>query len=136
MSDKKKTILIVDNDIDFIAVERAHLEQAGYEVLSAENTQQAQEILDANAVDMVIVEVMLEHMDSGFTLCYQIKKECPDMPVIILTGVAAQTDIEFDAVTDEEKSWIKADVLLAKPVRFEELKREVERLFEPSTCRE
>ena len=30
--------------------------------------------------------------------------------------------------TEEERSWIKADALLAKPIRFEQLKAEIDRL--------
>lgn len=129
MSENAKTILIVDNDLDFLALERTHLEHAGYNVVSAENSTAAQEALAANKVDLVVLEVMLEHTDSGFALCYHIKKSFPNVPIIIVTAVAAKTGIEFDAATAEEKSWIKADVLLAKPARFEELKREIERLL-------
>ncbi len=37
--------------------------------------------------------------------------------------------MDFDAATDEERSWIKADAMLAKPIRFEQLKREIDRLL-------
>ncbi len=56
------------------------------------------------------------------------KKKYPGMPVVLVTAVTSETGLEFDAATDEERSWVKADALLAKPVRFEQLKREIERL--------
>jgi CheY-like chemotaxis protein len=62
-------------------------------------------------------------------LCYHIKRKDPGIPVVLLTAVTHQTGLEFDAVTDEERSWVKADAMLAKPVRFEQLEREIERLL-------
>jgi hypothetical protein len=48
----------------------------------------------------------------------------------MITGVSSETGIEFDAVTDEERSWLKADSLLVKPVRYEQLKREMARFIQ------
>ena len=50
------------------------------------------------------------------------------MPVILVTGVAAETGLEFDSTTGEERSWIKADRVIAKPIRFEQLESEIARL--------
>ena len=43
------------------------------------------------------------------------------MPVILVTAVASETGLDFDAATAEERGWIKADAVLDKPVRFEQL---------------
>jgi len=130
MPTKAKTILIVDDDPDFIAIERMQLEAAGYTVVSAEGQQQAEETLKTLSPDMAIVDLMLEHMDGGFALCHHIKARTPAIPVIIVTGVTSETGLEFDASTAEERSWIKADLMLTKPVRFEQLLAEVQRLLE------
>ena len=61
-------------------------------------------------------------------LSYHIKKKYPGLPVILVTGVAAETGLEFDSTTGEERSWIKADRVLAKPIRFEQLAAEIHRL--------
>jgi CheY-like chemotaxis protein len=58
------------------------------------------------------------------------KRIYPDMPVIILTAVTAATGLDFHARSDEARSWVKADALLDKPVRFEQLKEEVQRLLQ------
>lgn len=71
----------------------------------------------------------MENMDGGFALAYHIKKKDPKIPVIIASGVTSETGIEFDAKTDEEKSWIKADAFLAKPIRFEQLEKEINTLL-------
>jgi two-component system, OmpR family, response regulator len=71
----------------------------------------------------------MEHTDSGFTLCHHIKKRYPDVPVIIITAVTSETGLEFDSYTAEERSWVKADSMLSKPIRVEQLLREIERLL-------
>ncbi|MFA6134610.1 MAG: response regulator [Phycisphaerae bacterium] len=135
MSDERTTpsghtILLVDDNMDFLTVNRSQLEERGFNVLCAESAKAAEEVLAAHHVDLAIVDMMLEHMDSGLVLCYHIKKNKSQVPVILVSAVASETGIEIDAATDEERSWVKADVMLTKPVRFEQLAREIDRLLE------
>lgn len=122
-----KTILVVDDDVDFLTQHRILLESVGYEVLTAESQAQAEELLTRQQPDLAVVDLMMENADGGFALCYHIKKQNPGIPVILVTAVASETGLEFDASTDEERTWVKADAFLAKPVRFEQLRREIER---------
>lgn len=122
-------ILLVDDDPDFLESMGQQLHAAGYGVISANSQKQAEALLADNRVNVAIVNLIMEHMDSGFVLCHHIKRKDPNIPVIMVTGVAAVTGIEFDASTDEERTWIKADSVLAKPVRFDQLQREIERLL-------
>ncbi len=126
---EKRTVLIVDDDPDFLVQQRTGVEALGYEVVSGESRQEAERILDELKPDLAIIDVMMDEMDGGFVLSYSIKQRYPDVPVIIVSGVTSESGIAFDAATDEEKSWIKADAFLAKPIRFEQLKQQVERLL-------
>ncbi|MBI9017526.1 MAG: response regulator [Phycisphaerae bacterium] len=129
MTESKKTILLIDDDIDFLTQEQMQLEAAGYNVITASSIKEGIETLNNNDFDMAIVDLMLEDADGGFKLCYKIKKKDPSIPVMLVTAVASETGLEFGASTDEERSWIKADKMLTKPVRFEQLKREVKHLL-------
>ena len=120
---------MVDDDIDFLTQHRVYLESAGYRVVTAQGQRQAEELLKTTKPDLAMVDLMMEHVDGGFALCYHIKKMDPAIPVILVTAVSSETGLEFDASTKEERSWVKADVMLAKPVRFDQLKREIERLL-------
>lgn len=128
-SEKKHTILVVDDDEDFVFQLKAQFEAAGYAVNVAHNGKNALEILETARPDVAILDLMMEKPDIGFKLCYRIKKKDPSIPIIMVTSVTSETGLEFDAATKEERSWVKADVLLAKPVRFEQLQREVARLL-------
>lgn len=129
MTETKKTILIVDDDEDFLFQLKVQLEGAGYAVVSADSVPRARRVIANTRPDAAILDLMMEEMDAGFTLCHEIKKAYPNCPVIMCTAVVSETGMEFDAATSEERSWIKADALLDKPVRFEQLKRELDRFL-------
>lgn len=129
MADSSKTVLVVDDDVDFLAQEQLHLERAGYRVITAGSRKEAEELLEKERPDLALVDLMMEEVDGGFTLCYHIKRKDPTIPVIMVTAVSSETGMEFDAATSEERQWVKADAMLAKPVRFEQLKRVVDRLL-------
>jgi len=128
-TDAKKTVLIVDDDVDFLTQQRLNLEGAGFDVRTAESQAEAEKLLAGFRPDVAVVDLMMEHMDGGFALCHHIRKKDPTIRVILCTAVASETSLAFDAATEEERSWVKADALLAKPVRFEQLRREIDRLL-------
>lgn len=128
----QKTMLIVDDDVDFLFQMETQLRGNGYEVVSANTKDEALKLIETTTPDMAILDLMMEHMDDGFTLCYELKKRIPSMPVILVTGVAAETGMSFDTASQGNRDWIKADVLLPKPVRFEQLSREIKRLLKES----
>ena len=125
----KKRVLVVDDDEDFLFQQQTLLEAAGFDVVTACGQTEAEKLLESIEPDIAVVDLMMEHADGGFALCYHIKKRFPTTPVILVTGVTRETGIEFDAATVEERAWIKADVVLDKPIRFEQLTREIDRLL-------
>jgi DNA-binding response OmpR family regulator len=124
-----KTILVVDDDFDFAQQQKLQLENAGFNVLLADSQRKAEEMLSQIRPDLAVVDLMMEYKDSGFALCYHIKKKDPTIPVILVTAVTSETGLEFDAATEEERSWVKADAMLAKPLRFEQLLAELRQLL-------
>lgn len=124
-----KKVLVVDDDPDILDQVELVLKANGYDVATANSAANAEEFLTSTQPDMVILDLMMEQMDSGFVLCHQIKKLYPNMPIIMLTAVHASTGLGFDIKTPEAKSWIKADCILDKPVRAEELLNSVRKLL-------
>ena len=129
MTGKEKIILIVDDDLDCLFQMRLHLEGAGFNVVSAESEHEATEYLKDHRPDMAIIDLMMEHRDSGFVLSYHIKKRDPSIPVILVTAVTSETGLAFDAATEEERAWVKTDAIMTKPVREDQLLREIDRLI-------
>jgi CheY-like chemotaxis protein len=123
------TVLLVDDDADFLAQQKLALENAGFTVLCAGSEEEARGVMDQHRPDVAVLDIMMEHMDSGFVLSHDLKKARPDMPVILVSSVMSETGLDFDTATAEERSWLKADAMLAKPVRCEQLTSEIDRLL-------
>jgi CheY-like chemotaxis protein len=122
-------ILLVDDDQDVTDQLSILLRQDGFTVAIANSQAEAEEALIAAKPDLAIIDLMMEQQDSGFVLCHEIKKLFPQTPVIILTSVKAATGLSFAPNSADQQSWLKADVLLDKPVRPERLKNEISRLL-------
>ncbi|NLO19190.1 MAG: response regulator [Ignavibacteria bacterium] len=126
---QKKLILIVDDDIDFLSQNKTLLSKEGYDVVTAEGQAEAEQILQNTNPDLVVSDLMMENFDGGFWLSEIVKKKNPNTPVIIVTSVTRELGFKFDTTTEDERSWIKADKLLNKPIRFEQLLKEVQKLI-------
>ena len=125
----KTKVLLVDDDIDFLAIMKANLEASGYEVFTGETGAETGPLIDEHTPDIVVMDLMLEHYDTGFVVCYEIKKKRPSLPVIICSAVEQEVGLVFDTATEEERAWIKADAFLAKPIRYEQLLGRIEKLL-------
>lgn len=125
----KPNVLLVDDDQDFLDIMSMNFEKDGWNVTALHSEREAREYLGQQRPDLAVLDLMIERMDSGFTLAHMIKKIDDTIPVLLVTGVTAETGMEFDKIgSSGEKNWIKADVILAKPVRFEQIRRELEKL--------
>jgi two-component system, OmpR family, response regulator len=129
MKPSNLTILIVDDDTDYLLQTRINIEKYGYKTITADSQREAEIILDKIKPDLAIIDLMMENEDSGFILSYKLKKKYPDVPVIILTAVAAETGISFDITDENNRKWIRADLFLEKGIKTEILKDEIEKLL-------
>ncbi len=125
----KAKILVVDDDPDMVEQLALLLQAEGYEVLAAGSQEEAEQLLMTARPDVAIVDLIMEQQDSGFILCHEIRKLYPGTLVILLTSVKAATGISFATTSAEQQSWVKADRLLDKPVRPEQLENEIRRLL-------
>ena len=86
-------ILVVDDEPVIREVLRASLAAEGYEVHSAENGPEALELLEQEAIDLVLLDVMMPRM-SGYEVCRSIRQnhDLEDLPVIFLTARSRPAD--------------------------------------------
>ena len=129
MTEIRKKILIVDDDIDSLALLKMHVGNFGFDTITAESQKEGEDIISKEKPDLAIFDLMMENKDSGFILSYKIKKKYPDVPVIIVTAVTAETGMIFGLDTEEERNWIKADQYLEKDIRPDQLQREINKLL-------
>ncbi len=129
LKEKKKTVLIVDDDSDFLFQMKLGVTDMGFEVLTAGTEKEAEDIIQRQRPDLAILDLMMENHDTGFILCHKIKRKYPDVPIIIVSAVTAETGMLFDVTTEEEQEWIKADLFLDKGIRMDQLHKEINKLL-------
>ena len=125
----KHRVLLVDDDPDFLLQHRLLLERAGYDVHAAKSEAEALGMLETEQFDAAVLDLMLEHEDGGFILAHHIRRHS-SMPIIIVSAVTSETGLVFGPEGAGESGWVKADAILPKPIRFEQLTRELERLLQ------
>ena len=127
-----QTILLVDDDIQFVNQTRQRLADSGYQVLCARSRAEAESMLEQSKPDALVSEVMLERPDAGFCLAWSAKKRYPKMPVLLVSSVTWRTGLQFNLSRSGDSAWIQADAFINKPVRSEELENEIRRSLRPS----
>jgi two-component system NtrC family response regulator len=80
-----ETILVVDDEKNYLVVLETLLEGEGYEVLTSYNPVQALELLRNCDADLVITDMKMPKMN-GIELLERAKKGDPDLPVIMMTA--------------------------------------------------
>jgi CheY-like chemotaxis protein len=123
------TILVADDDPDYLFQTVLNLEKAGYKTVTVESQAEAESVISKFKPDLAIFDLMMENDDSGFILCYKLKKKYPDVPVILATAVARETGMSFSLDSESEKAWIRADRYMEKGIRAEQLDQEIMKLL-------
>ena len=122
---KKTTILLVDDDPDFVEATRVILEGAGYAVKSASNGKEALAGLKKGGVDLLVLDVMMTHDTEGFHIAQEIRENpaTAKVPIVMLTGIAQKTGFAFSPETDAD--YMPVDAFLEKPVDPDVLLNEI-----------
>ena len=107
-----QTVLVVDDDKNLRISVGAHLERAGYEVLTATDGREALRVTYGERPDLIILDVMMPELDGFETL--EMLREVSNVPVIMLT---VRSD-EDDKVRGLE---LGADDYMTKPFGAREL---------------
>ena len=111
----KQKILLVDDDPVIRETVREALLQAGFEVFTAENGQQAIEALKKDVPDAVILDRRMPVMDGNETLkCLKADEKTSAIPVIMLTG-------DHDIKQVMESLELGANEYVVKPVAPEDM---------------
>ena len=124
---KPKTILVVDDDQDFLMQMDLQLRAAGFGVVLAGSLREARQALDRRTPDLVLTDRMMESVDAGLDLCHEVKTAVPGTPVILVTS--AYQDMGLRREEPGQAGRLPADAVLAKPLRAEALRREIRRLL-------
>ncbi|MEY8559159.1 response regulator transcription factor [Jeotgalicoccus halotolerans] len=102
-----KKLLVVDDEPSILTLLKFNLEQSGFEVLTAENGNDALEIAVNEDLTLIVLDLMLPGMD-GMDVCKTLRQEKINTPILMLTA----KDDEFDKILGLE---LGADDYMTKP---------------------
>jgi CheY-like chemotaxis protein len=130
-TDEQPLILIVDDDYDFLEINRMILERAGYRVVTAAEPQQALAKMAKEKPDLVISDLMMTSLDSGFSFARAIKEDprYADVPVILSTSVSSAMGLDFRPRSAEETAQMNVDAYFDKPLVPAKLLAKIEELL-------
>lgn len=111
---REKTVLLVDDDADFVEMNRALLEEKGYSVHVAFNGKQCLEEVAARRPDLIILDMVMESTSDGFDVSRELRTSeiTRGIPLVMITSV--NDSIPFRLEPDH--TWLPVDALLEKPV--------------------
>ena len=96
ISDRRKLILIVEDDVDLVQLVTRWLEREGYRVRSVASGHAGLEALAADPLpDLVLLDVMIPHI-RGFDILRRVRTDerMRLLPVVMMTGLAQEKDVK------------------------------------------
>ncbi|MGB2955181.1 MAG: response regulator [Anaerolineales bacterium] len=121
------TILIIDDDPDFVNATRIVLEKEGYKVERAAGGKEGFQVARKSSPDLVILDVMMDSVLDGVSVSRKMNEDdaTRDIPIVMVTSIA-NTDYADLFPTDE---YIHIDAFLSKPIDPEKLINKIRRIL-------
>lgn len=95
--DSKKTVLTIDDDPDIRATLRIVLEAEGFSVGEASNGEEGLKAIERVKPDAILIDLMMESVDSGSTVAQKLKESGFEGPVYMLSSAGDTVRYNIDA---------------------------------------
>jgi DNA-binding response OmpR family regulator len=122
--ERKRRILVVDDEPDLTMLCRMSLEHSGFEVDTFNDSQEALSKFKPGSYDLVILDIKMPKMD-GFELYYEIKKKDNNAKVCFLTA----SELYYEEFRTNEYNALDKKLFIRKPIDNEELLKEVNKMM-------
>jgi two-component system, OmpR family, response regulator SaeR len=120
-------ILLVDDDQDLIEMNKAALEKKGHKVSAAYSAEEARKAVKDKLPDLAVLDVMMEDKTAGFELARHLHEQAPNLPMIMLTGIRKEMNLNYSFEPDE--TWLPVTKFLEKPINPRVLADEADKLL-------
>lgn len=127
------TVLVIDDDVHIRTAIGKFLIARGHTVIEAANGEKGVEVVESQAVDIVITDVKMPGMD-GFEVLRRVRSVSPEAEVIVITGVK-EAENAFRALREGAFDFFnkpfKVEELHAairRTVRYQVLRKEMDRV--------
>ncbi len=86
-----RTILVVDDEQDILELLDSLLRRKGYRVLTANNGNEALELLERESVDLLLADLKMPGLN-GFRLVSELQRRLPGLPIVVMSGYGQQME--------------------------------------------
>src|SRR5512139_2407905 len=124
---ESKSVLIIDDDRDYVRAIQSLLESSGYKVRSASNGRDGIQMAKNTPPDLILLDVMMSERTEGFFVLQELRRipTLSQTPVIVLSSIYSEEPV-FRIYP--EAGLLPANLFLAKPVDPARLLSEAMRL--------
>lgn len=132
----RKTLLVIDDDPDFVEGITAILQTANYDVDAAYNPKDGLAALQSKHYDLLLLDIMMGRGAEGIMIARKLRKDprLSQIPVLIITGIREQIAFLFPGQA-VHPHFVPVDELVEKPVEPELLLERVKALLEAAEAR-
>ena len=97
MDRHQRVILLIDDDPDYRLAVRQILEAHGFRVVEAEDGESGLRVFREHTPDLVIVDLMMEEIDSGVQFMKEVRGMHPNTPVYLMSSVGDSLSMTTNA---------------------------------------
>ncbi len=127
------TILMIDDDTDFVTGMRILLESRGHKFVAAFSGDEGLARVKEVNPDLIILDVMMDTRTEGFHVSLRLRDRSPDaefapwreVPILMLTSIHESTRLRFGP----DEDYLPVNALLEKSVRFDVVLQKAEELL-------
>jgi len=106
-------ILVVDDDKNTRRLLQAVLENDGYKVFTAENGEEALDVMDRQHIDLVVLDIMMPKMD-GYEFTSTLREGSNNLPILMVSAKQLPSDKKHGFL-------VGTDDYMTKPIDEEEM---------------
>jgi malate dehydrogenase (oxaloacetate-decarboxylating) len=139
---EKKKIFIVDDDEDYLKATKIIMEKNSFDTNTASSAEEALKKVKDVKPDLIILDVMMEHITAGFGVVNKLRNpdrnspyfECSKVPILIVTSIRDVMEADFSKIAGTKL--LPVDDFLEKPVPHDVLLSRVRELTKTITFEE
>ena len=118
-------ILVVDDDPDIVEATQLFLTKEGHQVEGAYSREDGLRKVDSFHPDLLILDVIMEQPDDGFTMAQELRRAGNQIPILMLTSVESVSGLSFG----RDAEMVPVDDFQTKPIEPAKLVDKVNHLL-------
>lgn len=128
MTDKKKSILVIEDEPPMLQILLDKLKESGFDTLNAKNGEEGLQAALQHHPDLILLDILMPKLD-GLSLMDSLRQDAwgKQVPIIVLTNVSADSDATLQAIVKNQPAYY----LVKSNVKLEEIVEKIKEILVP-----